>query len=255
MQCNLLSSEEEQGLTREIQDYMISSKYKGKITEAKSGCKDSSLAAHHRAVKKFLYEKVIREDMTVLELGCAAGVMLLCVQKSPFNISSLVGVELVYGWVDWAKTYYSGIDIYQGDVTNFVLPPPHAGRTFDLVMLNDVAEHIQQNRYGCLFGNLKKVTHEQSLVYFHTPTPQAQIVDSDQYYENVLPTNFLVMGMALAGFELVLFEHDFDTRCGGKGPNVKELKFLAGTKCGMNGWPKYYHAVFRRTSQKVFDLA
>merc|ERR1712039_830184 len=87
---------------------------------------------------------------------------------------------------------------------------------FDMVMLNDVMEHIEKKRYGCLFSQLDKVTHPGSIVYMHTPTPMTQIADRGQYFENVVPHHFVTMGMAMRGFELVQFEHDVDTVCGGK---------------------------------------
>jgi hypothetical protein len=130
---------------------------------------------------------------------------------------------------------------------------PLDNKTFDFVMLNDVAEHIQKERYGCFFQKLREVTHDGSIVYMHTPTPQAQLLDAQQAVENVLPYHYLVMGMALAGFELITLEHDTDSECKTEGQE-KLPKSLQNVKCMMNNWPKYYHAVFRRSPANVLML-
>jgi hypothetical protein len=118
-------------------------------------------------------------------------------------------------------------------------------------MLNDVAEHIQKDRYGCFFQKLREVTHDGSLVYMHTPNPQTQLADSAQYYENVLPHHFVVMGMALANFEVILLEQDFGTQCGKKELANKEQlpTVLDHAGCLSNGYVKYYHVVFRRVDK------
>jgi hypothetical protein len=141
--------------------------------------------------------------------------------------------------------------------TEFTLPSPYTDKTFDFVMVNDVAEHIQKDRYGCFFQQLREVTHDGSLVYMHTPNPQARLADSGQYYENVLPHHFVVMGMALVYFEVVLLEQDNDTRCRGGQLANKELlpTVLDQSNCKMNGYVKYYHVVFRRVDKlPLFEL-
>lgn len=144
-----------------------------------------------------------------------------------------------------------------GDITEFALPDPCAGKTFDFVMLNDVAEHIQKERYGCFFENLQRLTHKGSIVYMHTPTPQAQLADSSQYMENVLPHHVVVLGMALAGFELVTFEHDLDTVCSlenaFKDPSTPRA--LHDVRCIYNNWPKYYHILFRKSPKEVLVIS
>jgi hypothetical protein len=122
-------------------------------------------------------------------------------------------------------------------------------------MLNDVAEHIQKERYGCFFQKLKEVTHEGSLVYMHTPTPQAQLTDEGQFVENVLPHHYLVTGMALAGFELVTFEHDVDTVCSEKGGREFLPRSVREVGCLWNMWPKYYHVIFRKSPKQVLVLS
>ena len=274
--CTPITQEQQANLKREILDYEKSQKFRGKIGEVQKRVK---VAAHHKAIDLYLRSRVLQPRWrSILELGCAAGKMLHMVQeayqKEPRLMagkqggpSSMVGVELVTGWVKFAQSYFTAnlanntppIQVYEGDVTNFSVPESSVTKTFDFVMLNDVAEHIQRERYGCFFQTLRDLTHHGSVVYMHTPNPATQLMDKEQYYENVLPHDYLIVGMAqLAGFELVQFEQDVDTNCGGGLVDGEVQLPLAAeeSKCRMGGWPKYYHCVFRREDHsKVFQLS
>lgn len=243
--CLPISLEEKVSLRNEIAEYEKSTKFKNKIAEVLG---EISPGAHHVAIAKYLINNVLQPGWSILELGCAAGMMLQMVQHAYKaglgNHGKLVGVELVKGWVDFAQRHHHDMSVYEGDVTDFRLPNQEV---FDFVMINDVAEHIQTRRYGCFFATLAKVTKQGSIVYYHTPTPQAQVADNGQYYENVLPHHYLVLGMALKGFELVTFEHDLDTDCGSR-HSTSVPRQVQGAKCFFNGYPKYYHAVFRKVA-------
>jgi len=201
--------------------------------------------------------------MNILDLGAAAGYMLQQVYEAYDELDRLkgtkkgkfVGVELTTGWVKFAQDYFKDIkeiEFYEGDATDVDLK----GQTFDFIMMNDVAEHIQKTRYGCLFDTLKKLTHPGSLVYFHTPTPMAQLADSDQYFENVLPNHLVVAGMAMVGFELLVFQHDLGANCGTTGPHKYLPRPIRDAPCVFNKFPKYYHAVFIRSDEnRIFELS
>lgn len=181
---------------------------------------------------------------------------------------------------------------FSGDITDFDLPEPYEGATFDFIMLNDVVEHIQRGRFGCLFLKLQALTHAGSLVYMHTPTPEAQLyrhsfpstitpiavdADSDSHADagdkndneegkdrsrlltersNVLPHHFIFTGMAMAGFELVEMEMDTQTNCGGRVYNLNRMpQSFDMSACNVGGYTKYAHMVFRRAlDEKVFEM-
>lgn len=83
--------------------------------------------------------------------------------------------------------------------------------------------------------------------------------------ENVLPHHMVVMGMSLAGFELLSFEHDVETKCDGNlrrdgGRGVKDYndlpKIVQHARCTQNGWVKYYHVLFRRINDdRILQLS
>jgi SAM-dependent methyltransferase len=253
--CTPITQEQTEALKSEIADYEKSRKFQIKILEVQDKRK---AAASYVAIEKYLRENVLEAGWSILELGCAAGMMLQMVKRAYEKVGSehkeLVGVELVTGWVTFAQSYFTDIQVFEGDITNFNLPDPYAAKTFDFVMLNDVAEHIQKERYGCFFQKLKEVTHAGSLVYMHTPTPHAQLADEVQYVEKVLPHHYMVIGMALAGFELVTFEHDVDTQCGNLGWELLP-RAVRDVGCLMSKWPKYYHVIFRKSPKEVLVLS
>lgn len=147
--------------------------------------------------------------------------------------------------------------VYVGDATDFALPEPYREVSFDFIMLNDVVEHIQPTRYGCLFQKLREVSHPGTLVYLHTPTPQAQMVDRDQHpQENVLPHHVLVAGMAMAGFEVLDVQSDKHSTCGGDVYNLNLLpKVFDESACNQGGYAKYSHMIFQRVyDDKLLDL-
>jgi len=255
MTCKPKTQQEKDTLAAEVRDYEKSYRFQEKIQEAQG---QVATTAGHVGILQYLPEKVLQPGWSILELGCAAGGMLTKVaeiyDQKMMPHGKMVGVELVGGWVRWASQYYKQIDVYEGDITEFALPAPHSGSTFDFVMLNDVVEHIQKGRYGCLFSQLASVTHPGSIVYMHTPSPAAQIIDQDQYYEHIVPHHFVVSSMAAAGFELISFEYDINTECGGEPSHATRQVQMA--KCNMGGFPKYTHNVYRRVSDaRVMTLS
>eukprot|EP00526_Cylindrotheca_closterium_P017086 CAMPEP_0113619546 /NCGR_PEP_ID=MMETSP0017_2-20120614/9926_1 /TAXON_ID=2856 /ORGANISM="Cylindrotheca closterium" /LENGTH=315 /DNA_ID=CAMNT_0000529125 /DNA_START=40 /DNA_END=984 /DNA_ORIENTATION=+ /assembly_acc=CAM_ASM_000147 len=242
-QCKPKSEEDIQGLQKEIKSYEKSRKFNTKIQEVMG---KAPLSSQRKQIMNYLKEHCLRKGWSVLELGAAAGLMLrltIDAYNTEENLKGprgkFQGVELVPGWVEWASKYFSDkekwgdVSFTNGDVTDFDLGHNH---TFDFVMLHDVMEHLQRDRYGCFFQQIQKITHEASVIYMHTPTPEAQIGDTVQYYENVLPHHILISGMAMAGFQLVTMEHDTTSKCPGGGKHKHLPKALEDSKCYYKGW-------------------
>lgn len=257
--CEPITAEEKEALAKEISHYQSLKKFHVKIEETRGNIPYTPL---HTSIMNYLQKNVFKSGWSILDLGAAAGGMLKYAidiyKENGWKRGSFHGVELVTGWVAFTKEYFSDkekwgdISFVEGDITEFTLQGNWS--TFDFVMLNDVMEHLQPNRYGCFFEKLKSVTHEGSVVYMHTPTPEAQVVDQKQFYENVLPHHLVVAGMALAGFELVAFEHDQEFECSGE-PNDGIPRLIERGNCYRGGWLMFYHIVFFRTSDsRLFEL-
>lgn len=276
-QCKPKSAEAKEMLLQEMADYEQSPKFQQKIRETRG---EAPIAKHHKSIIQYLRSNVLQEGWSVLDLGAAAGSMLRYTIDAYNEMEELRGtprgrfraVELVPGWVEFGNKYFlsdverfGDVSFSVGDATDFDPSPEGSGAsTFDFVMMNDVVEHLQADRYPCLYKTLRKATHLGSVVYMHTPTPEAQLVDraleGSQFYERVLPHHFIVSGMAGAGFELVAFEHDTGTICKGNTIDAdderKQLpKMIARGNCFMGQWVKYYHAVFvRKDDEDVFRI-
>ena len=154
-------------------------------------------------------------------------------------------MELVGGWVNAAKAIFGDkMEFYHADITDF----DEIDHKFDIIMMNDVVEHVQAERYGCLFNTLEAYSRPGTAVYMHIPSPEAQLEDMGQFFENVVPHHVLIDGMAGSGFQLEHFSFDYDTDCQSKGKVEGTNTRNRGAKCIMNGVPKYTHFVFRRVS-------
>jgi hypothetical protein len=114
--CTPITPEQTTALKSEINDYEKSKRFRRKIQEVKGSFK---VAVHHVAIEKYLREKVLEPGWSVLELGCAAGMMLQMVKRAYAKAGSehkeLVGVELVTGWVNFAQSYYKDIKVFEGE--------------------------------------------------------------------------------------------------------------------------------------------
>ena len=67
--CLPITKAQTDALQQEIKDYEGSQRFNAKVREVKGVKK---VAAHHKAINKYLSEKVMQPGWSVLELGCAA---------------------------------------------------------------------------------------------------------------------------------------------------------------------------------------
>jgi 2-polyprenyl-3-methyl-5-hydroxy-6-metoxy-1,4-benzoquinol methylase len=243
--CHKLTEGEKAELVKEVSAYEADDRFVRKIREAKG---ELELDTRGLACVRFLEQNVLVPGQSVLDLGSAAGAVLDSVRlilAANGGQGRMVGVELVGGWVKAAKDVFGDkMEFYQADITDF----HEIDYKFDVIMMNDVIEHVQPERYGCLFSTLEEYSHPGTAVYMHIPSPEAQLVDDGQFFENVLPHHILVSGMANAGFQLEYFSFDHDTECQSHGKVEGTSTKTRGSKCVMNGAPKYTHFLFRRVN-------
>lgn len=249
-ECEARSFADKELMIREVEHYEGSPRFRIKVQEARGQRK---VDARIVAIGEFLRRTgALDRVRSVLDLGCAAGAPLQYVArilKAPTR--NLAGVELVGKWVDVAReTFGRNATFVNADITDDLglgSPPPK----FDLVMLNDVLEHVLVMRYPCLWRNLHDHTHLNSLVYFHTPSPETQLDDREQFYENLVPHHQVIAELAAHGFQLEHFEMDRITDCQSVSDRAKGLS--RGALClNPRGTSKYTHMVFRKTDAPVF---
>lgn len=110
------------------------------------------------AMVKFLVSHALRKDLSILDLGCGAGNTIRLLAKELIIMGGhgvLTGVDVVPGWIEAGNAALQ--------------------QRYDLVMLNDVMEHVMPARYPCLFRNIRRHTKPGALAYFHLPAPETQI--------------------------------------------------------------------------------
>jgi hypothetical protein len=117
--CLPITDAQTKALQHEIKDYEGSKRFTDKVNEVQGLAK---VARHHEAIDKYLKRKVLQPGWSVLELGCAAGMMLKMVDQAYDGgigaHGDLVGVELVTGWVKFAQTYHKEIKIFEGALSS-----------------------------------------------------------------------------------------------------------------------------------------
>ena len=225
------------GLRAEIASYQQSAKFRHKIQELRGKRKSGRRQRH---ITYFLQRKLLSPDTDVIDLGCAAGHLTKIASKLT-PAGTTVGVELVPGWVKAAKLYTENITFVEADVTSPMLAYRVATeltadaelggggfrrvgsttaattRRFDLVLMNDVMEHIPPERLPCLWSNLERFSHPRTVVYLHHPLPASQRnaiarakrgKGKTQFYESALSRADLDWLARCWGFKLVWWEQD-----------------------------------------------
>jgi SAM-dependent methyltransferase len=252
--CSVNSKAARDELIREGVAYETDKRFQMKIREANMPLGQIKDLRYH-SILGYLKKNVMVKGQSVLDLGCAAGAILKLMGKMYDKFfgghSHFGGIELTPGWVKFAKEDQPQHQWFNADATEFI---PEMNKTFDVIVMNDSMEHIVPSRYGCLFDALFRYSKPGTVVYMHVPTSATQLRDKGQFFENVVPQNILLTGMACAGFELEAFEYDMGLNCGSH-PVQNGLHYTSA-QCKFHlDYPKYYHVVFRRpANQAIVDL-
>lgn len=98
--------------------------------------------------------------MRALELGCAAGAVLDCLQSHDVTAE---GVEISSSAIARAPERVRG-RIHQGDLLSLALPPVH-----DMVFGLDVFEHLNPNRIDKYLERLAQITRERAWLFCNIP--------------------------------------------------------------------------------------
>lgn len=101
----------------------------------------------------------VLQPKSVLELGCGSGRLFPLYLKE--GIAKIVGIDLSHEMVKQAEKKYPSVQVYQGDIANYVLD-----EKFDLVVIsNSLLKHIEapETRLKVL-NNAKKFLSENGVI-------------------------------------------------------------------------------------------
>ncbi len=114
----------------------------------------------------------ITPDTKVLEIGCGEGGNLLPFAELGCYVK---GIDLNAGQIENAKNFFAK-EGQKGDfcAENFLNYPPQSNESklFDIVLIHDCVEHIEQPDKEEFFTKIKPLVHENGIVFFAFPAWQ-----------------------------------------------------------------------------------
>lgn len=122
----------------------------------------------HESIFSLLKEKGLKPHHRVLEIGCGIGTFTSLI--IPYlKQGEILALDISDKSIDIAnKTYNSpNTSFVAADATTF----DFEGKTFDVIVLPDVLEHIPIELHNDLFNKLQSVLKEKGVVFIHIPNP------------------------------------------------------------------------------------
>ena len=104
----------------------------------------------------------LTQNMKVLDLGCASGVMANVMHKS-YDVD-VTGVDSAFSRIIIGREKYPGIKLINQDIHQFVKTTPHR---FDLITLFDILEHLEDPK--TLIGHTKRLLNKDGVIISKTP--------------------------------------------------------------------------------------
>ena len=122
----------------------------------------------HIRIKNDL-KNIIKEGMNVLDLGCGTGITTKYIAGLKAKVT---GVDLSPKLIEFAKenSDHKNAKYLIDDITTVNL----GKKTFDAICLIDIMEHIPTEKIAKLIKNIKKYSHENTIIYLNIPDARLQ---------------------------------------------------------------------------------
>jgi trans-aconitate 2-methyltransferase len=123
----------------------------------------------HRAIRQWLKRFGLVPGMDVLELGCGVGTLTELIADTLGDTGHLLGVDLSPRSIELAQSRLAtrrNVELLTADIVQLKLD-----RTFDVVVLADVIEHIPLEHHAELFANVRRWVRDTGWVLVHIPNP------------------------------------------------------------------------------------
>jgi SAM-dependent methyltransferase len=125
----------------------------------------------HSAVSRLIKQHVPRGG-SVLDLGCGIGITSEIAAR---RAATVVGVDLSPRLIEFARTSVPNASFQVGDIVSIDI-----GRTFDVVCLFDVVEHLPSRRWPELWGAVGRHLAPTGRVLVTVPHPAATLETLEQ---------------------------------------------------------------------------
>ena len=122
----------------------------------------------HESIFRLLKEKGLKPNHKVLELGCGIGTFTSLI--IPYlNQGKILAVDISDKSIEIANKKYSSSNtkFLAVDATTY----DFKDKTFDVIVLPDVLEHIPIELHDALFNKLQSVLNDNGFIFIHIPNP------------------------------------------------------------------------------------
>jgi 2-polyprenyl-3-methyl-5-hydroxy-6-metoxy-1,4-benzoquinol methylase len=133
------------------------------------------------AIKRFQERK--EREPVLLEVGCGAGSLLESLAEAGFR--SISGVDLAPAAIELARRRlapYGLAEKVRRTTTNGLLSLGHA-KTFDMVLLCDVIEHIPPGRVQSLLAEVRELLRDEGMLIVSTPNASTGPHDITRHFQ------------------------------------------------------------------------
>jgi trans-aconitate 2-methyltransferase len=123
----------------------------------------------HRAIQGWLRRFGLRPGMDVLEIGCGIGTVTGLIAETLKGEGTLLAIDPSSRSIEVARGRLGrarNVDFLVADAVDVALD-----RTFDVIVLPDVLEHIPVERHAKLFSNIRAWLRDTGWVLIHMPNP------------------------------------------------------------------------------------
>lgn len=148
-------------------------KKSGKIPERLDILNDNALEFVKKDhLLRYNYARSFVEDKTVLDIGCGYGYGAYVLSK---KAKYVLGIDISENAIEYARKNYFRENIEFSVLS--ALECNKLNKTFDIITIFEVFEHLSEKEQVMLLRNLKQVCHKNTEIFISTPNKKYSLVE------------------------------------------------------------------------------